>query len=857
MADPPVFSSETTPSLQQLIDYLVDSVFDGKRIGQLEAAVRNAAAEGQTISAGAMWKAAVDGLDFVVDKAEGFEQKVETVVAPFLARIVAHMLGIEVPNSALREGLRNGQGGAVGQALAKTLFAAIETDEADLTPGDAGARRLVAMSSQLVLQTWFEGILFDEILDLIPGVEAVEGVAELGHQLADALGLGRMVRAALRPLIDVSVAKPLEWQQFKLHRPTLLSAATAVRQVARGKWDAAKLNEELARLGYSNDRIEALVNEQSKFLTTDDLAWMVWQELIGVPDAVQTMRDQGYDEQTASKHINIQSLKRDDAIHREVAAAATAAYVDGRIDDGDLTGLLAATIPAAHERDLLVDAARAKRQLRAVHLSPAEAKDCVIAGIVPMADYRAALERAGYVPDAVDALELLLRSQIDKTTRAADVKAQQAKAQADAAKAKADAAAAAKAKIDAAAALKRRGSLNVLEDAAIRGLVPLARLQEVLTAEFDPDTVAIYTADVESKRAAYVATQQKADAAAKRAGNAGLSVSELQTALVDGVLTIDQVRQQLTDRGLAPADVSVLVQTMQIAAQQHAAAAALHAQAAQRAQSKPLTLAQADALMRAGHWTLAQYNAFLTSIDYGDGEIADLDQLINDRISKDAAARALRTSTTAANPARGLSLEQFRSAVILGIKPIDDYAPFLLSQGFTADATATLVAELADAVDTANAARARRAAAASAQDGRAVPLSDLTRAAQLGIMSPTDYQAALVARGYSADAAALELDLLTTEIAAKRGLQPAPDSADAAVADAASSGATLATARHVTIDGELALRGLSLADTETAAKNGLITLDAYQSWLEQNGYGQADAELLRALLATKIGQAGA
>jgi hypothetical protein len=56
----------------------------------------------------------------------------------------------------------------------------------------------------------------------------------------------------------------------------------------------------------------------------------------------------------------------------------------------------------------------------------------------------------------------------------------------------------------------------------------------------------------------------------------------------------------------------------------------------------------------------------------------------------------------------------------------------------------------------------------------------------------------------------------------------------------------------VQIDGELAARSLSLAEVEKAVTDGMQTLDQYETWLKNNGYGAADAGLLRALLEAKL-----
>lgn len=789
----------------------------------------------------------------------GAEDVLLPLVAGLIAPIVGGMFGTDVSSDTF--GSRDAGSGRedAARAIVDAFVAAIEGDASGpIEPDDEPAKRIAAAGVHAAIEGWFNAFLAENLADVIP-VDWLRfrDMAQLPDEVIGALGIGRLVRRALSPLVNATAATPMLWASNVKYRPTKLPPTTAIREYLRGRYDDTTLRDSLARDGYRDEDIDALINEAQKYLSESDLAWMVWQGIIGQDEAVQTLTAIGYDDQTASKLIILDGLKRADTIHRSVADAATAAYVDGHIDDGDLTSLLNATIPSDVERGLLVDAARAKRALRAVPLSPAEAEACILAGVLPFPEYRAALERDGRTPDAVDALELLLRSKVDKQTTLAQAKADQEKQKADAAATKAKATAAKQQQVADAAKLKQQGDIATLRDAVVRGLIPIARLEQVLTPQFDTDTVAIYVADVEAKRAAYVAQQQKAADAAKRADNTGLSTSQLETAIVDGILTPSQVRSMLTAKGVSGADADVLIAEMQQKASDHAAAVKLHADAQQRAATKRLSLAQAEALTLAGHWDQTRYNAFLSALGYGDADVASLDELLNDKIATNDAAQKIRGQTSAANPAKGLTLEQERQAVILGQKSITDFQSWLVANNFTADAVATLVAELQTAVDTANAARARRATAAQPSDGRLVPLADLTRAAQLGIVSPADYGAQLAARGYSADDVTLELDLLASEIAAKKTPAPVPGSAEALIAASGGTATATATARHVTIDGELAARGLSLSETEAAVKNGLMTLDAYQAWLAANGYGPADAELLRALLAIKLSPAGA
>lgn len=820
--------------------------------------VRAAVVAGVTQALGAKLSAIFTYSTWIAGKmGEGLHDMEEPfipVLAGFIAPVLAGMFGSSIDASAFATRANNDKRGGAAGAIVDAFMAEIVGDaDGPIEPGDDGSKRIATAAVHAAIEGWFNAAVPELLSDLIPlEMGHFTAFTELPHEVIGALGVGRLVRQALRPLVHATATVPMTWATNAKYRPTKLPAATAIKEYLRGRFDEDTMRASLAMDGYRDEHMDALINEQRKFLSAEDLAWLVWQNTIGVDEATTTLQNYGFDAQTASKHISVQTLKRIDTINRELATAAITAYAERRIEDGDLGQVISATIASDRERALLTSVAQGKRALHTKPLTPAEAKQCVEAGVLAVADYRNALDRAGYASEAADALELLLRVQLDAKKSVADHKQQQADAKATATANRTAAAAEAKKRVDAARALKLRGPIGVLENAVIRGLIPISRLGEVLSAEYDGDTVGVIVADVQDKRTAYVATQTKAANAAKKAANVGLSIGELQTALTDGVLTIDQITPQLQAKGLGAADVAVLEQTMQETAAAHQAAAQLRARAAQKSTTKTLTLAQTEALTTAGHWTLAQFNAYLHTLGYVDADVASLDQIVNDKIAKAGAARGIVAATTAANPGKGLSLTQFKNAVVLGAKSIADYGTFLTAQGFSADATTTLIAEAQDALTTAQAAQTRRTAAAGTSDGRALPLADVTRAAQLGLLTSSQYVAELTARGYSSDEAALELDLLTTEIAAKKTPTPAAGTAEALVAGGAGTPAQTAGLKHVQVDGELAAKGLSLSSTEKAVKDGLLTLDAYQAWLEANGYGQADAELLRALLATSL-----
>src|SRR5262249_33844664 len=139
--------------------------------------------------------------------------------------------------------------------------------------------------------------------------------------------------------------------------------------------------------------------------------------------------------------------------------------------------------------------------------------------------------------------------------------------------------------------------------------------------------------------------------------------------------------------------------------------------------------------------------------------------LLNLQIADDRRAEQARHDAEDRLRHKGVSIEQFRRAVILGAKSRDEFGAFLLAQGFTADAQTVLLAELDDDGREAEIARRRRDEAIAARAHARAPLADVARAARLGLIPPAVYQQRLVAEHFTPDDLAIEMDLLVLEIA--------------------------------------------------------------------------------------------
>ncbi len=897
MADEQDFRTEASPTLQQLVDYFVDSLFDPKNLKRLEQAVTNANAKADVLANAVMTAVADPLIEKLATFFFGLEKHIEVAAGPPLARLAGHLIGQDVSVSELRRSAATGGESALGRAVARFALNALGGSEGDLQPGQAGAERLLTLLTQLVVNGWFEGTAFELITTIFPDMDSFESVAKLPEQLVNALGLSRLSRIALRPLAQVHIATPLEWQLHKQYRPTLLGPSAVVRQWTRGRWDWADVVEELARQGYTDERIDALINEQRKFLSFGDVVFLVRQRTWTREQAVTYLEAQGIETQTASDMLTAAEDQKVVGYYDDQLAAIRRAYVNREITDAQRDGYLSTFLKDDKERTAVELAMETARALNQRFLSPSEAEAAVHAGILAVADYRAVLRREGYVEEAIDVLELLLRSKIDKETSIEDqrraLEERRALEQAAREAARKERIAA----LEAERALQRRGSLAELTRAAARGLIPLARVKEILDPQYDADTVSIILATIEDTRQDALAAAERRTDAEKRATLRDVSIGALDQAVFENVLTVEDVRRRLAAAGVSPEDIGVLTGTLAVRKRDLDAARAKRRQADTAAKVRDVDLSRFEQLVRRGHRTLAQYDQLLASLQFDEASRAAIVELLGLKIADDAAAHDARADTAAATPDVGLTLEELRRAVVLGLESIDSFQAWLVQQGFSADKQTLLMAELREDLAAADAARRARTQRDAPPDARSLPLAVVARAARLGVIAPATYEARLRRAGFTDDDVAIDLDLLLTEISDAQSARARADQVDATPAPSGLSLAEVAAAvkagvqpldvyraraierglgaadvatlvrvladeleatraakvRRAEIAGELQTKAFSLAALEDQVRSGALTLDAYRQALRAQGYTHEDAELLASLLADEVG----
>lgn len=251
----------------------------------------------------------------------------------------------------------------------------------------------------------------------------------------------------------------------------------------------------------------------------------------------------------------------------------------------------------------------------------------VIQGIRPISDYNAALVALGYSPTDQTDLVDLLQLKVDQAKVTASKRA------------------------TAAAALDARNiSLTQAENAVKLGVIPISTYTAMLAQNhFTQDAIDVLQNSLLAEIAKVKKTQIAATTAAGTAATKGISLSEIEKAVIAGIDPIAVYTDALTAAGYSAGDSATLTQLLQLKVTAAAAAAARHADAIGRATAKGISLASEEAAVVDGDLTMDDYNALLTSLGYDAVDQGILDDLLQKKI----ASAAAKAGTTTPSPTSG------------------------------------------------------------------------------------------------------------------------------------------------------------------------------------------------------------
>ena len=241
------------------------------------------------------------------------------------------------------------------------------------------------------------------------------GLREYGELLARNLGLGRLARRALQPLVQIMIADPLQWQLNQLYRPKLLSEGQAVKAFNRGVMTRAELNRILAYQGYTDAAIEMVITDNQHAWHARELIELVRLQKIDELEAADRLTQVGVDDSTAAQLWDAYAGEaRQNVIHEyisEVLRQVRDGFLPNSSSDPGVTSaqdLLAALPLLGGELEQWKHVFGQLVEYPRKHLSESEMERAFLGGLIDMTTIQDYWVRLGYFPDSIQVLTLLL-----------------------------------------------------------------------------------------------------------------------------------------------------------------------------------------------------------------------------------------------------------------------------------------------------------------------------------------------------------------------------------------------------------------------------------------------------------------
>lgn len=336
-----------------------------------------------------------------------------------IAASLSELLGVDIsaadlPTGQGAEGI-NARVLAIGSKLHDLLGSEFGINGV-ITPeaGAANARKFSGFAINFAVSSAFIAILSEA-----ESFGILKEFRELGVEVAQAIGLGRMVRLALQPLIRNAVQQPYDLYLKSLMRPDRLSEAQVARALYAGDIDTTTARQMLAEKGYADNLIDILLADLAGKVAATELARLVRYNVLTEEQALQHLRKQGIPQEDATLLLKGTLAERGDAQVSAILANLETARLEGFMGQAEFEANLA-DLPLSDEEQRLykkrvgIQLERARK-----HITFAQAKTGIVEGIVDFSFLDQWLTNQGYS----DEEHLILTYEVIQALAAADAKA--------------------------------------------------------------------------------------------------------------------------------------------------------------------------------------------------------------------------------------------------------------------------------------------------------------------------------------------------------------------------------------------------------------------------------------------------
>jgi len=367
--------------------------------------------------------------------------------AQLVRRALEDTLGVSVPPIPAAGGSVQGQVTAMqatGGALVDLLKQEFLGGGSDLTP-DGGLKAVEAFMGFAMAFAVREGnvAFWTELLNgLKPGGVSIDlnGIREMNVAMARNIGLGRLARLVLRPLIQVLAVTPATWKLNQDYRPTRLKEADLLRLDRQMGLTPGQYKSEMQLLGYRDADIDALRNELLHEMTPEQWTYQIGAGKEARDHAQEILVALGYTSKEADDQLTVQSLIRIDKHYRVLLDYVIQGIRDGylttqqaigiqtgissspdvvMLPDTETVGGLIGGLPLSdQEKHVIASVIRTIAQVPRSRLTPAELSTALEGGFLDPGLYTQQLRLHGYdiLEQQILIEEALLKLTTGKTT---------------------------------------------------------------------------------------------------------------------------------------------------------------------------------------------------------------------------------------------------------------------------------------------------------------------------------------------------------------------------------------------------------------------------------------------------------
>lgn len=276
----------------------------------------------------------------ILDAIDTARQSNKEQVNELLASTVNEMLGTQFSGSEFAAGSQSGNSIEANKGLGDSLLQYFEEGfqaTAPVSPdqGAENARKFAGFGVNFATSQAFFSILTEAA-----SLGFLKEFHELPAGLMQALGLGRLQRLALQPLIRNSIQQPYDLYLKRQMRPDRLADAQYIRAMARGDFDEPYVRERLAEKGFPDDEIDALIHEFTTKLSVGDLATLMRYGQMTEDEATQQLVDQGVEKSIAQQMLAAHLAALADPRVTAYVNRLQQARIDGWIDQEQFAMLL-------------------------------------------------------------------------------------------------------------------------------------------------------------------------------------------------------------------------------------------------------------------------------------------------------------------------------------------------------------------------------------------------------------------------------------------------------------------------------------------------------------------------------------